>query len=45
MKIGKNKIGAKGIFSYFGLEGIKSSFDTEFNEKEKAIYVDLNSQK
>ncbi|HBX22557.1 MAG TPA: hypothetical protein DEF34_02805 [Desulfotomaculum sp.] len=45
MKIGKNKVGAKGIFNYFGLEGLKGSFASEFNEKEKAVYVDLNSRK
>ena len=45
MKIGKNKIGAKNILNYFGLEGIKGSFATEFNEKEKAVYVDLNAKK
>ena len=45
LKIGKNKVGARGIFNYFGIEGLKGSFFAEFADKEKAVYVDLNTKK
>lgn len=42
MILNKNKIGARGIFKYFDLENKKGSYPAEYNEKEKAIFVNLN---
>lgn len=44
MKIGNNKIGARGVFAYFGID-IKGSFPADFNDKENAIIVDLNKRR
>nr|WP_243276648.1 hypothetical protein [Desulfallas sp. Bu1-1] len=42
LMLNKNKIGARGIFKYFDIEGKKGNFAADYNEKEKAIFVDLN---
>lgn len=42
--LNKNKIGARGIFKYFDLEGKKGSYAAEYNEQEQAIFVDLNAK-
>ncbi|TYO93352.1 hypothetical protein [Desulfallas thermosapovorans] len=39
--LNKNKIGARGIFKFFDLEGKRGNFDAEFNPEDKAIYVNL----
>ncbi len=41
MKLSNNKIGARGVFRYFGLEKVRGSFKAEYDENEKAIYVYL----
>lgn len=45
IKLSKNKIGAQGIFKYFDLREKKGTYPAEYNEKEKAIYVNLSTQK
>lgn len=42
LKLSKTKIGAQGIFKYFNLD-VKGKYRAEFDEKEDAIFVDLNS--
>lgn len=45
MKITNNKIGARGIFKYFNLEGLKGNYPVELDENDNAIYVNLNSKR
>lgn len=45
LMINKNKIGARGVFKYFDLEGKRGNFAAVYDEKEKAIFVDLNQVK
>jgi hypothetical protein len=39
--LNKNKIGARGIFRYFDLEGKKGNYEAKFEPKEEAIFVDM----
>ena len=41
MLLNKNKIGARGIFTYFNIESKKGTYHAVFNEQENAVYVDL----
>lgn len=45
MKVNKNKIGARGIFKYFGIGDLKGSFAAEYDEGENSIFVDLKKPK
>jgi len=45
MMLNKNKIGARGVFKYFDIENKKGSYSAEYNEKENAIFVDMNLSK
>ncbi len=39
--LNKNKIGARGIFRFFNLEGKKGNYDAKYDPKEEAIFVDM----
>lgn len=41
MLLNKNKIGARGIFTFFNIEDKKGTYHAVYDEKDKAIYVDL----
>ena len=41
MLLNKNKIGARGIFTFFNIVNRKGSYHAVYDEKEKAIFVDL----
>jgi len=45
MKVTKNKIGARGIFSYFGIGEVKGSFAAIYNADDNAVYVDFNKKR
>ncbi|SFG58838.1 hypothetical protein SAMN05660649_02114 [Desulfotomaculum arcticum] len=45
MKVTKSKIGARGIFNYFGIGEVKGSFAAEYNAGDNAVFVDLNKKK
>lgn len=45
MMLNKNKIGARGIFKYFNIEDKKGNFAAEYDEKEKAVFVNFNENK
>jgi len=44
LTVAKNKVGARGIFTYFNLD-LKGRYEADFDEKQKAIYVDLNKRR
>ncbi|AGL03358.1 hypothetical protein [Desulfoscipio gibsoniae] len=40
--LNKNKIGARGIFKFFDLEGKKGNYEARFDPQEEAIFVDMS---
>lgn len=39
--LNNNKIGARGIFKFFDLEGKKGNFEARFDPQEAAIFVNM----
>ncbi|MFA7467386.1 MAG: hypothetical protein WCY82_03860 [Desulfotomaculaceae bacterium] len=44
MLLNKNKIGARGIFTFFNIEGKKGTYHADYDEKEKVVYVYLEPE-
>ncbi|MCL2336508.1 MAG: hypothetical protein FWC60_03695 [Firmicutes bacterium] len=42
MLLNKNKIGARGIFSFFNIEDKKGNYRADYDEKTKVVYVYLH---
>jgi len=42
--LNKNKIGARGIFTYFNLDDRKGIYHAVYDEKENAIFVNLSPE-
>ncbi|WP_347490322.1 hypothetical protein [Desulfoscipio sp. XC116] len=39
--LNKNKIGARGIFKFFDLDGKRGGFEARFDPQEEAIFVNM----